>query len=218
MKYDPKIHHRKSIRLKNYDYSQTGLYFVTIVTQNREYLFGEIIDGEMILNDAGEAVKKCWDEIPLHYPHIKLYDFVVMPNHVHWIVGAENIPLPTENIPPLPTGNIPPLPTGNIPSAQITNIPPLPPMQKNPPLGNIVRGFKIGVTKWFQKNRQIPIGKSIWQRNYWEHIVRNENEYQRIAQYIIDNPKKWALDKLNGGAGNQVMEQSPQYGMEAWMV
>jgi REP element-mobilizing transposase RayT len=211
MKYDPKIHHRRSIRLKNYDYSQAGFYFVTIVTQNRECLFGDIVDGEMVLNDAGNVVKKCWDEIPSHYPHIKLYEFVIMPNHIHGIVGAENIPPVQKNIPPVQNG-----------IARAENIPPI---QKNPPLGNVIKGFKIGVTKWFQAEKNHPIGKSIWQRNYWEHIIRNENEYQRIAQYIINNPQKWSLDKLNGGAGNQVMEPPAMYGQKifypndkAWMV
>ena len=69
-----------------------------------------------------------------------------------------------------------------------------------------------------KRNVLLPFDKKIWQRNYWEHIIRNDNEYQRIAQYIIDNPKKWALDKLNGGTGNSVMEQSEIYHQEAWMI
>ena len=192
MEYNQKIHHRRSIRLKGYDYSQAGLYFITICCQNRICLFGKTNDGEMILNDAGYAAKKYWYEIPMHYPHIRLHEFVIMPNHVHGIVGAENIPPLRENI---------------------------------PPLGNIVRGYKIGVTKWFQKNKNYQIGTKIWQRNYWEHIIRNENEYRRITQYIINNPKKWEQDKLNGGSGNQVMESSAPYGQhifcpyeEEWMI
>ena len=84
-------------------------------------------------------------------------------------------------------------------------------------IGSFVAGFKSSVTKKINQISHTP-GRKLWQRNYWDHIIRNENEYQRIAQYIIDNPKKWALDKLNGGVGNQVMEQSPRYGMEAWMI
>ncbi len=97
MKYDPQKHHRRSIRLKGYDYSQAGAYFVTICTQNRECLFGDIVDGEMMLNDAGQMVEQCWYDIPLHFPHAGLDEFVVMPNHIHGIVvinanvGAKNV-------------------------------------------------------------------------------------------------------------------------------
>ena len=86
MKYDPDIHHRRSIRLKGYDYSQAGAYFVTICTQNRECLFGEILDGEMALNDAGRMIKTIWHELPEHYPGVGIDAFQVMPNHMHGIV------------------------------------------------------------------------------------------------------------------------------------
>jgi REP element-mobilizing transposase RayT len=84
--YHPEIHHRRSIRLQEYDYSQAGLYFVTICVQNRECLFGNIADGEMRLNEIGEIARNCWMEIPQHYPDTQLYDFVVMPNHIHGII------------------------------------------------------------------------------------------------------------------------------------
>src|SRR6056297_3244370 len=86
MKYNSDIHHRRSIRLKEYDYSRAGAYFVTICTQNRECLFGGIVNGEMVSNDAGRMVQTVWDEIPLHYPGIEIDAFVVMPNHIHGIV------------------------------------------------------------------------------------------------------------------------------------
>ena len=85
-KYDPQKHHRKSIRLQGYDYSQAGAYYVTIVTQWRECLFGEIIDGEMYINEYGEIVQKWWDEIPTHFPNTELGAFVIMPNHIHGII------------------------------------------------------------------------------------------------------------------------------------
>jgi REP element-mobilizing transposase RayT len=85
-KFDPQKHHRKSIRIKGYDYSSEGAYFVTIVTQGRAFLFGEIVDGEMHLNEYGEIVQKWWDEIPNHFPNVKLGAFIIMPNHVHGII------------------------------------------------------------------------------------------------------------------------------------
>ncbi|HCR70703.1 MAG TPA: hypothetical protein DIW23_04600, partial [Anaerolineae bacterium] len=85
-KFDPKIHHRRSIRLKDYDYSQAGAYYVTIVTWHREFLFGEIVNGEMKLNERGKIVKECWHEIPNHFENVQLGAFVIMPNHVHGII------------------------------------------------------------------------------------------------------------------------------------
>src|SRR3990167_1711854 len=86
MKYNPEIHHRRSIRLKGYDYSQAGVYFVTICAQERECLFGEVVHGEMVLNEAGARVQAVWDELPCHYPGVKLDAFAIMPNHVHAVV------------------------------------------------------------------------------------------------------------------------------------
>ena len=96
MPYDPNIHHRKSIRLKGYDYSQAGLYFITICVQDRKCLFGEIIDNEMILNDAGKISNECWLDIPKHFPNSVLHEHTIMPNHVHGIVelttkGSPNV-------------------------------------------------------------------------------------------------------------------------------
>ncbi|MGC8825313.1 MAG: hypothetical protein ACP5PZ_12105 [Bacteroidales bacterium] len=84
--YNPNHHHRRSIRLRGFDYSQQGAYFVTIVTQNRAHLFGNVVDGEMKLNDAGKIIQKCWLEIPEHFPNVVLHAFVIMPNHVHGIL------------------------------------------------------------------------------------------------------------------------------------
>ena len=163
MKYDPEIHQRRSVRLRNYDYSQAGLYFITICTHNRMCLFGRIINEKMVLNNAGKAANQCWHDIPEHYQNIQLHEFVTMPNHIHGIVGMENI------------------------------------SEKRVPLGNVVRGFKIGVTKWFRQNLQYPVSKPVWQRNYWEHVIRNEKEHAHLAEYIINNPAKWDDDKLNDG-------------------
>ena len=155
---------RKSLRLKTYDYTQPGYYFITICCHNKQHLFGAIKNNQMHLNLAGFAVNECWYQIPEHYPNVILLDFVIMPNHVHGII-------------------------------EITNQGQL----KSKTIGSIVRGFKIGVTKWFRQNLKntFPIGKSIWQRNYWEHVIRNQESYIEIAQYIKNNPLSWEKDELN---------------------
>jgi putative transposase len=101
-KYNHDIHHRRSVRVKGYDYSQAGLYFITICTQNREHLFGRIENGEMILNDAGRFAERCWLAIPEHYPQTELHEYVITPNHVHGIVGVQNVGV--QNFEPLRPG------------------------------------------------------------------------------------------------------------------
>ena len=196
MKYNPEIHHRRTIRLRDYDYSQAGLYFITICTRNRLCLFGRIINEKMVLNDAGNAVNQCWHDIPAHYPDIQLHEFIIMPNHIHGIVGAEYFPPKPHH--PRVVGQS--CVVGQSPHVdhRAEDIPPLHHHHHHRvPLGNIVRGFKIGVTKWFQQNMAYPVGKSIWLRNYWERIIRNEQEHAKIAEYINNNPAKWDQDKLN---------------------
>ena len=190
MKFDPQKHHRHSIRLKGYDYSQPGGYFVTIVTSNRQCLFGAVEDGDMILNDGGTFARKCWIEIPNHFPHARLDEFIIMPNHIHGIIFIGDINVGVQNLEPLqkiePQHEIESL--QNIESLRKQNK-----YQKIIPrsIGSIIRGFKIGVTKWFRHNTEVY---NVWQRNYWEHIVRDENELNRIREYIINNPWKWELD------------------------
>ncbi len=184
VKYNPKFHHRKSIRLKGYDYSQEGLYFVTIVTKERKHLFGEIKNGEMILNDAGIIAKKYWLEIPEHFPNTQLHSFIVMPNHIHGIIeiiGEIKNSVETNSI--VGAKNFSPLRETTKPKFH----------SPSKTIGSIIRGFKIGITKWFQQHypNEFSVGESVWQRNYWEHIIRNDEDYKRIIQYIIDNPIKW---------------------------
>lgn len=183
MKYDPYGHgmpcpNRRSIRLQGYDYTQPGAYFITIVTQDRECLFGEVADGEMRLNEAGRVVEQCWLAIPDHFPRAALDAFVVMPNHIHgivWIVGARHaVPLPGDV--PIPTEQFgKPIP-GSIPT--------------------IIRSFKSATTKRINEYRQTP-GLPVWQRNYYEHIIRDDDELNRIRKYIANNPLQWALDREN---------------------
>ena len=201
-KYNPNIHQRRSIRLKGYDYSQAGLYFITICCENRSCLFGIVVDGEMIMNDAGKMADKCWMEIPNHFPNVVLHEYVIMPNHVHGIielvgdtnVGAENVG--AENV---GAENFLPLPNTAQLNVGVENFQPLQrkqnKFQKMIPhsIGSIVKGYKIGVTKWMRQNTNIH---NVWQRNYYEHIIRNEQSYQTISEYIINNPAKWADDKF----------------------
>ncbi|HLP74102.1 MAG TPA: hypothetical protein VK155_14450 [Bacteroidales bacterium] len=179
-------HHRLSLRIKGYDYSKSGMYFVTICAHDRQHLFGEINDDGLILNKAGEHAAQCWKEIPGHFPLVILHDFIIMPNHIHGIIEIipDKIGVGAENIQPLrsPGDNIQPL-RHNINEFQ--NV-------ISGSIGSIIRGFKIGVTKWFRTNSDI---KNVWQRNYYEHIIRSKKAYRIISKYIIQNPEKWKTDK-----------------------
>ncbi|RCW33319.1 transposase [Marinilabilia salmonicolor] len=185
---------RKSIRLKGYDYSQPGRYFITLCTQNRECLFGDIQNGKLILNDAGEMVNHWYYELENKFPDIKCHAMVVMPNHFHCIIEIVG-----------ETGE-----HGGLGE------------HGGSPLRAVVQWFKTMTTNEYirgVKNGKFPrFDRRVWQRNYWEHIVRNENEYMRISQYIIDNPRKWINDKLNNGDGNIVLENQSPYNEEPWMI
>jgi putative transposase len=221
------IHNRKSNRLKGYDYSKEGTYFLTICTENHKRLFGYIENKKMILNDAGKTVIECWLAIPAHFPNVKMCEYVVMPNHIHGIieilgngnsVGA-NYDSPKNINPDSDVGanNDSPLRNNNVikraknisPQRDVPmqygakNISP-PPIRAVPQyaagfqspsgtIGSIVRGFKIGVVKWFITNQGI---KDVWQRNYYDHIIRDYDSYKNIADYIIANPAQWEKDKF----------------------
>jgi len=181
-------HYRRSIRLQGFDYSQAGAYFVTICTQERACLFGEVLDGDMRLNDAGGVVEQCWLAIPIHFPDVVLDAVVVMPNHVHGIVITIDRAVGAKKFSPLRGENAEVRTPNRSPSKTI---------------GSIVRGFKIGVTKWFRESR----GKEkVWQRNYYEHIIRNEEALSRIRQYIENNPMQWAYDRENPAATSVELE------------
>lgn len=214
-KYNSKIHHRTSIRLKGYDYAQAGLYFVTICCQHRTCFFGEIMNGEMILNAAGKMIEKWYDELENKFPDIKCQEMIVMPNHFHCIienigsvqVGADLRVRPNTHNQP---NNI--LGEPNNILGEPNNI-----LDKsNPILGehNPIMGEHIGsplhrVVQWFKTmttNEYIRNVKSnnwqrfdgkLWQRNYWEHIIRNEKSYHTISEYIKKNPQNWKNDTLH---------------------
>jgi putative transposase len=188
-----KKHHRRSIRLKNYDYSQSGLYFITICTQNRLYLFGEIVDEAMILNDAGKMIHDQWSILPNRFNSIDLHEFIVMPNHFHGIVELVSektvgAPLVGALAKHHKTGQ----PQGIAPTTY----------EINPTIGDIVGAFKSLTTNEYiagvkQKSWQ-PFHQKLWQRNYYEHIIRSEQSYLDIAEYIQNNPLKWPEDKYYG--------------------
>src|SRR5450759_2308319 len=197
--YNPNIHHRKSIRLKGYDYSKVGLYFITICVQDRKCLFGKIVGIEnfqpkIVLNDAGKIADECWLGIPEHFPNVVLHEHIVMPNHVHGIVELiKTDSSPIDLVIPVGVENFQPL--------QSPNESPRNEFQKIIPcsVGSIIRGYKIGVTKWFRNNTvrvQHVEPVPIWQRNYYEHIIRDEKSYQRISEYIINNTKNWQEDNF----------------------
>jgi REP element-mobilizing transposase RayT len=203
MKYDPAVHHRRSIRLQGYDYSQAGAYFVTICTQNRQCLFGEIVAGEMRLNDAGLIIADSWEWLSRQYGYLGLDEWIVMPNHIHGIIviadgcrgGSRTAPITRTN-------------DGKGGSRTAPTV---------KPVGRLIGAFKTVSTKQINEMRQTP-GVQLWQRNYWEHIVRNESELNRIREYINKNPAKWNLDKLHPVTSTGTHETLAQYGTEEWMI
>ncbi|MED7819079.1 MULTISPECIES: transposase [unclassified Francisella] len=174
---------RKNLRLKNYDYSSNGAYFVTICVNNRECLFGNIIDGQMCLNDAGLMVDEIYRDLENKFANIQCGKYVIMPNHFHCVIHICN----------------------DIKSNVGVNLCVDPKLEKGEhagtPLHKIIQWFKTMTTNAYingvkTKNWQ-PFDKRLWQRNYYEHIIRNENSYNEIIKYIQLNPLKWELDELN---------------------
>jgi len=169
MRYNPANHHRRSIRLKKYDYSQSGMYFVTICAQNRQCLFGQVANDKILLNEYGEIVQMVWNELPQHYSNVQLDEFIVMPNHIHGIIIITNDRFVGAGFKPAPT------PKHGLPE--------------------IIRALKTFSARKINELRNVQ-GEKLWQRNYWEHIIRNERSYQYIADYIVNNPSNWENDKL----------------------
>ena len=188
MRYNPNIHHRRSIRLKAYDYSQTGLYFVTICTRNREHLFGEIRDGKMALNAYGRIAHDEWLKTANIRCNVELDKFVVMPNHIHGIIViTDNIVSPRRGVLHTPLASD----GDQMIIGGVCNTPLRSPSQT---VGAIIRGYKTAVTK--QLNKFECFG-TIWQRNYHEHIIRTNRSHQYIVNYITTNPENWDNDTLN---------------------
>lgn len=184
-KYDPQNHHRRSLCLPNYDYSQAGAYFITIVTWHRESLFGDVMNGDMALSKFGLVAKQQWQKLPKRFPTIELGAFVIMPNHVHGIIvimagrgTAENLSdLDSESPRRVPTHEVFQKPVkGSIPT--------------------IVRSYKSAVSyriNLMRGTQDVPV----WQRNYYEHIIRNERDLHSKTDYIEANPLLWDQDDEN---------------------
>lgn len=171
-------HHRGSIRLKGYDYASPGWYYITICTHSRECFFGDVNDGKMVSSQIGKTAKEYWLEIPDHFTHVELDEFVVMPNHIHGIVIINDDRRGVRSNAPT---------DANIdPQNYFTQISP-----KSGTLGVIIRSYKSSVTRWCRKNEYEYFQ---WQRGFYEHIIRNEPELYEIRKYIINNPAQWQLD------------------------
>lgn len=168
--YDPLRHHRKSIRLKGYDYRKPGAYFVTIFVRKRLPLFGVVKYGNMILNTAGIMVQKTWDEIPEFYPGVIVDSAIVMPDHFHGIIILQSSPE---------------MPSGSDKSTSHYN-------SNNLSLPEVIGRFKsMTTTRYIKCVHQYgwsPFKRKLWHRNYYEHIIRNKRDLNRIQNYIHDNP------------------------------
>ena len=184
MRYDPETHHRRSIRLREYDYSLAGAYFITICAKDRQCLFGQITDGVMGHNAAGKIIHACWSDLPRHFRSADLDAFVIMPNHIHGIVviaeRGEALAHSSEGSVGVRGANASPLhvpPHGTQPQS----------------LAAIVQNLKSVSSRRINRVNRTP-GRTVWQRNYYEHIIRSEKSLDAIRQYIEINPTNWALD------------------------
>lgn len=187
MTCNPDKHHRRTIRVKAYNYSRPGGYFVTVCAQGRKCAFGEIVDGGMSLNRVGEIAKECWERIPQKFPGVTLDEYTVMPNHFHGIViiGSH-------------------LRRGDACVAQNRNdtkrarhASPLQPCGPAPgSIGAIIGSFKSAVTKRINEMRGTPVA-ALWQRNYYERIIRDEEELADMRKYIRENSLRWDIDGEN---------------------
>ncbi len=179
---------RKSNRLQHHDYSQAGYYFVTLCTQNRKELFGAIIDSQMITNAAGGMVRKTWNELPIFYHGIQIDQFQVMPNHIHGIIvvvgdGPRAVPHEPR---PLPDGQ----PQGVVPTLS---------------LSNVIHRFKTLTTKLYiqgvHKKGWQPFNAKLWQRSFYDHVIRDEQSLHDVREYIQYNPLNWESDENNPANG-----------------
>ena len=229
MPFDPFRHHRHSIRLDGYDYTRAGLYYVTIVTQGRIPLFGAIVDGQVVLNAAGEMVFMLWDELASHYPGVEIDAFVVMPNHLHGIIMLTQSGM----VGAAPRGRLPDessmqsagqvrggasngqpewdflidQPQGSILEGQPQGVVPTTPEDAgNPPskplsLPDVMHRFKSLSTHRYAKGVEgqgwPAFEGRLWQRSYYDHIIRDENDLTRIRTYIMHNPASWDTDSEN---------------------
>ncbi|MCC6939336.1 MAG: hypothetical protein IT226_14040 [Flavobacteriales bacterium] len=210
--------HRRSIRLKGYDYTRAGAYYITVCTHERAQFFGDVTDANMVPNAMGAVVQRCWNAIPEHMPMVVCDAFVVMPNHVHGIVVITNVVGAVNFRPPhgsasvdgsVGAANSPPLRDPGPADDPVDTPPPDDPdragncrprqiaiMPKNS-LGHIMQTFKAAVSRQAVRDGLMPRGTPIWQRGYYERIIRDDAEHDRITRYIADNPRNWKGDRFN---------------------
>jgi REP element-mobilizing transposase RayT len=165
--------HRKSIRLKEYDYASPAEYFITICTYERGCLFGGIINDEMVLNSFGLIVQEEWSKTQIIRPELELDEFIIMPNHLHGIIVIKDVP---RNM------------VGTHGSASLRRQP--------RSLGSIIAGFKSAATKRINEERKMP-RTPVWQSRFYEHIIRNGKDLNNIREYFINNPMQWHVDEEN---------------------
>ena len=172
MTYDPIRHHRRALRLQHYDYSWPAWYYVTICTSDRLCVLGKIVSDQMVLSQWGNLAQQQWVWLPKHFPTVELDAHVVMPNHIHGIIIINN-PRRGEITSPLQND---------------------PNMRGKPSLGKTVAFYKYQTTKMINEMKASP-GARFWQRNYYEHIIRNENDLHRLRPYVVNNPLQWQIDE-----------------------
>lgn len=193
MTYDPQKHHRKSIRLKEYDYSKPNAYFITICTYNKECIFGAITNGEMHLNEYGKIVDNEWLKTPTIRQYVLLDKYIIMPNHFHGIIIiVDNVNICRDTAPVSSCATV------EVAESRISRIPTFEQFGRptSHSIPTVVRSFKAATTKQIReiqkKHRQV-----VWQPRFYEHIIRNPHELDQTREYIIYNPLKWALDSEN---------------------
>lgn len=188
MNYDPERSHRRSIRLKRYDYSLPGTYFVTLISHGRVCLFGDIEDGKINLNSIGKLVVECWLSIPKNFSNARLDELILMPNHLHGIIIICDSLGKGEAFAEIFKSTV---------DTNLVNASPLRPIgTQQGSLGAIIQNFKSVSTRMVNQ-KYFEAGNKIWQRNYFERIIRNDRELNAIRQYIRDNPNNWKLDREN---------------------
>ncbi|MGB3974872.1 MAG: transposase [bacterium] len=186
------LRQRRLLRLRTYDYSAPGAYFITVCVQNRECMFGEIVDGSMNLNHAGLIVQETWNALPEHYPHAQLDAFIIMPNHLHGIIILNSKDEDSGNVSKVNFVNNSSAPHFRRGGFQTR---PSPDVKPQHGLSEIVRALKTFSSRRINAYRQSP-GARLWQRGYYEHIIRNETDLIQIRDYILNNPSRWETDSL----------------------
>jgi len=187
IKIDLEKHRRRSIRLREYHYRQAGAYFITVVTHGREMLFGEIAGGGTRLNELGRIVETAWTDLQKHYLGVQCDQFVDMPNHIHGIIVLGE-PTVGAGFKPAPT--------------------------RRHGLPEIVRALKTFSARRINEMRHAP-GVTVWQRNYYEHIIRGDGELLRVHEYILNNPLDWEHDRENS---SRLVNAKPTRTVEPWYV